>query len=190
MPLLINSGVAMTPDRKHIEQLLAAQPARPLRSTLFNFAHAYVRSADNAWATLESTNDADFIAPAIMCQSFAVELLLKFFLAIDHPTARTIDDLKNAGAKLKCHKYSELYDQLTLPTKNKIADAYSTLSGKPTNAMAFRQALIAQGDDPFVYWRYIYESNGFSHFDRIAFNLVTDALGKAAEAERKASPSV
>ena len=179
----------MTPDRKHIEQLLAAQPARSLRSTLFNIAHAYARAAGNTRGVLESTKDADFAAPAIMCLSFAVELLLKFFIAIDHPTAKTINDLKNASAKLKCHKYSELYDQLTQPTRDKIAGAYSTLSGKPTDSMAFRQALIAQGDDPFVYWRYIYESDAFSHFDLAAFHLVIDALGKAAEAERKAAPS-
>jgi phospholipase/lecithinase/hemolysin len=178
----------MTSDREHVEQFLAEQPARSLRSTLFNIAHAYARSADNNWATLESTQDPDFAAPAIMCQSFAVELLLKFFLAIDHPTAKTIDELKNAGAQLRCHKYSELFDQLTQSTKDKIAGAFSRLSGKATNAAAFRKALVAQGDDPFVYWRYIYEE-GLSHFDRVAFNLITDALGKAAEVERKASPN-
>jgi len=180
----------MTPDRQQLEQLLAALPERSLRSTLFNLAHAYARAADTSWNNLGASKDADFAAPAIMCQSFAIELLLKFFLALDHPLAKTIDDLKAAGVKLRCHKYSELYDQLTSAAKDKIANAYTTLSGKQTDATGFRHALIAQGDDPFVYWRYVYErTSGFSYFDRQAFGFITDALGKAAESERKAAPN-
>ena len=177
----------MTTD-KQLERLLAALPKRSLRSTLFNIAHAYARAADAAWSTLGTTKDADFAAPAIMCQSFAIELLLKFFLAVDQPAATTAEELKTAGVKLRCHKYSDLFDQLVPATKDKIANAFTVLSGRHTDAAGFRQALIAQGDDPFVYWRYVYETSGFSHFDRQAFNLVTDALGKAAEAERKAAP--
>ncbi len=181
----------MTTDRQKIEQLLAALPKRSLRSTLFNLAHAYARAADTSWNSFGESKNADFAAPAIMCQSFAIELLLKFFLAIDHPQAKTIDELKAAGVKLQCHKYSELYDQLTSAAKDKIANAYTALSGKQTDAAGFRYALIAQGDDPFVYWRYVYEkTTGFSHFDRQAFGFVTDALGKAAESERKAAPKV
>lgn len=174
-------------DRQRLEQTLATLPKRSLQSTLFNMAHAYARAADAAWNNLGSTKDADFAAPAIMCQSFAIELLLKFFLAVDHPSATTAEDLTKAGAKLKCHKYSELFDQLLPATKQKIANAFTRLSGKRTETAAFRDALIAQGDDPFVYWRYVYETSGVSHFDNRAFNLVTDALGKAAEAERTAA---
>lgn len=179
----------MAIDRQQLEQLLEALPKRSLRSTLFNLAHAYARAADTSWNSLGTSKDADFAAPAIMCQSFAIELLLKFFLALDHPLAETIDELKVAGVKLRCHKYSELFDQLTSTTKDRIANVYATLSGKQTDATGFRHALIAQGGDPFVYWRYVYENaTGFSHFDRQAFGLVTDALGKAAESERKAAP--
>lgn len=179
----------MTPDRQQLEQMLAALPKRSLRSTIFNIAHAYARASDISWSTLGTSKDADFAAPAIMCQSFAIELLLKFFLAVDHPAAKNTSELKTAGVRLWCHKYSELFDQLTQTSKDKIASAYTARSGKQTDAAGFRRALIAQGDDPFVYWRYIYETNSFSHFDIQAFNLVTDALGKAAEAERKVAPS-
>lgn len=179
----------MTTDRQQLERLLATLPKRSLRSTLFNTAHAYARSADASWSTLGAAKDADFAAPAIMCQSFAIELLLKFFLAVDHPAATTAEELKTAGVKLRCHKYSDLFDQLAPTTKDKIANAFTALSGKQTDAAGFRQELIAQGDDPFVYWRYVYETSWFSHFDRQAFNLVIDALGKAAEAERKAAPN-
>ena len=159
---------------------------RSLQSTLFNIAHAYARAADASWGKIESLSDADFAAPAIMCQSFAVELLLKFFLAVDHPTATSIHELEDAGVKLRCHKYSELFDQLLPTTQDKIASVFTTLSGKHTDATRFRQALIAQGDDPFVYWRYIYEHED-SSFDPQAFNIVTHTLGKSAEAERKAT---
>lgn len=179
----------MTIDRQQLERLFAGLPNRSLRSTLFNIAHAYARAADASWSSLGTTKDADFAAPAIMCQSFAIELLLKFFLVVDHPSVTTADELKTAGVKLKCHEYSELFDQLAPATKDKIAKSFTDLSGRQTDAAGFRQELIAQGDDPFVYWRYIYEETSrFSYFDRPAFNLVTDALGKAAETERKAMP--
>lgn len=176
----------MTTDKQQLEQMLAALPKRSLQSTLFNIAHAYARAADASWSTFGTTRDGDFAAPAIMCQSFAVELLLKFFLVVDHPEATTIEELKSAGVKLKCHKYSELFDQLRSATKDKIADEFTAQTGKQTDAAGFRQALIAQGDDPFVYWRYIYETSNSSHFDNQAFNFITDTLGKSAEAERKA----
>ncbi len=177
------------PHKQQLEKMLEALPKRSLRSTLFNVAHAYARAADTSWRAIAAENDADFAAPAIMCQSFAVELLLKFFLAVDHPRAGSTDQLKAGGVKLNCHKYSELFDQLRQQSKDKIASAYAATIGKPTNADGFRQALLAQGDDPFVYWRYIYESTDrISHFDMQAFLNVLTALGKAAEAERKAAP--
>ena len=174
-------------DRQQLENLLETLPKRSLQSTLFNMAHAYAQAADASWSNLGATRNADFAAPAIMCQSFTVELLLKFFLAVDHPAATTTDELKSAGVKLKCHKYSELFDQLSPSTKDKIAVTFSGLCDKQIDVIGFRQALIAQGDDPFVYWRYVYETNSISHFDNQAFNLVIDALGKAAEAERNAA---
>jgi len=150
-------------------------------------AHAYARSADSAWKQLASTSDADFAGPAIMCQSFAIELLLKFFLASDHPTAKTSDDLVAAGIKLRRHKYSELFDQLADSTKQAIADSYSAMAGSKVVVDDFRLMLVEQGDEPFVYWRYVYEKGGVSRFDLRAFKLLTDSLGKAAEVKRRAA---
>ena len=178
------------PQKKLLEKMLQAAPKRSLRSTLFNVAHAYARAANYSLQAIGAEKDADFAAPAIMCQSFAIELLLKFFLAIDHPNASTTDQLKAAGVKLKCHKYSELFDQLQQQTKDKSALAYADVIRQSASAEDFRQALLAQGDDPFVYWRYIYETQDrISHFDTQAFVNVLTALGKAAEAERKAAPN-
>ena len=176
----------MTRDKSDLERLLAEVPKRTFESTLFNLAHAYARAGDASWLSLASTKDADFAAPAIMCQSFAVELLLKYFLALDHPSATNAEELETEGVKLRRHRYSELYDQLKPATAAKIAAVFGTLTGRATDAVGFRAALIAQGDDPFVFWRYVYEAKDTRHFDSALFNHVTDALGKAAEAERKA----
>jgi hypothetical protein len=175
----------MTTGGQISEKALASCPPRSLASNFFNLANAYAMAANASRNTGQQTGNADMAAPAIMCETFAVELLLKFFLAIDHPTAMTADALKKVGVKLKCHKYSELFDQISAPTKNKIAAAYAEISGKEAGVAGFREALIIQGDEPFVYWRYVYETAGISHFDLLAFHQVVDSLGKAAEAERR-----
>jgi hypothetical protein len=68
--------------------------------------------------------------------------------------------------------------------------AYAAVIRQSASADDFRQALLSQGDNPFVYWRYIYETQDrISHFDAQAFLNVITALGKAAEVERKAAPN-
>jgi hypothetical protein len=173
-------------DKPDLEHILAGLPRRSLESTLFNLAHAYAQASDAIWAQLGASKSADLAGPAIMCQSFAIELLLKFFLLVDHPAAKTAEDLRQAGVKLKNHKYSELFNQLSSASRDKIATSFAQASRRAVTRDEFRDLLIAQGDDPFVHWRYVYEHGGVSHFDRISFNLLTDALGKAAEVERRA----
>lgn len=175
-------------DKQELEALLATLPPRSFQSALFNMAHAYAQAADVIYSKGASTGNRDFAGPAIMCQAFAVELLLKFFLATDHPNATGVEDLKAAGVKLNVHKYSQLFDQLSARAQNDLATSFADQTGQKHDPLTFRAALVAQGDDPFVYWRYIYETKAVSHFDRLAFNAVTDALGKAAEAVRKLSP--
>lgn len=178
------------PHKKLLEKMLQATPTRSLRSTLFNIANAYAKIADHSIRAITTEKNADFAAPAIMCQSFAVELLLKFFLAVDHPSTSTTEQLKAAGVKLNCHKYDELFDQLQQQTKDKIASAYENIVDRPASAAEFRQALLTQGDDPFVYWRYIYETQDqVSHFNVQDFLNVLNALGNAAAEERKAAPN-
>lgn len=176
----------MTTDDRNLDRLLSETPGRSLESTLFNLAHAYARTSDTAWSSIWSSHDADFAAPAIMCQSFAIELLLKFFLAIDHPSAATVADLERAGVKLKRHKYSELFDQLSISSKEKITASFAAVSGQATDAAGFRAALVALGD-PFVFWRYVYEADGIAGLDKPLLDRITDALGKAAESERTAA---
>lgn len=177
-------------QKEQLEELLKSLPKRTIQSTLFNIANAYAIAANVSWGAMGQTQNADLSAPALMCQSFSIEILLKFFLANDHIEHSTFEELKSSGIKLRGHKYSELFDQISTNMKNKIAKTYSSLSGKNTDANGFRDALVAQGDDPFVYWRYIYETNLTTHFDNIAFGLVLDALGVTAEQERKITEGI
>lgn len=173
---------ASMPD---IDEILSKVGTRTLNSAIFNIAHAYARAGDMASTAIIRTKDADFSAPAIMCKSFAIELLLKFFLVIPYPTAQTKADMDVVGIDLLGHKYSELYDRIQPSYQEKIANSFFNVSGKRTNSNEFRTMLLTLGDDPFVFWRYIYEKNGMSTIDIPLLENVLLAMGKAAEFERK-----
>jgi hypothetical protein len=165
--------------------MFSVMDSRSLNSTLFNIAHAYSRAGDMAGTAIFNTGDADFAAPAIMSKSFAIELLLKFFIVIAHPGVQTKADLDSMGVNLRGHVYSELYDRISPIYQNKIVDSFTALVGQPTDGPGFRKTLIDIGDDPFVFWRYIYEKSGICHLDIDLLDKVLHALGKAAEIERK-----
>lgn len=175
----------------NINEILSKRGTRTLNSSLLNIAHAYARAGDLASSAIFQTQDADFAAPAIMCKSFAIELLLKFFLVIPYPTAQTKADIDAVGIDLRGHKYSEIYDKVKPPYQEKIANSFASITGKPTDVSAFKALLLTLGDDPFVFWRYIHEKNGISTIDIPLLENVLLAMGKAAEVERKrvASPT-
>lgn len=175
----------MQASMPNIDEILSKVGTRTLNSALFNIAHAYARSGDMASTAIIQTKDADFSAPAIMCKSFAIELLLKFFLVIPYPTAQTKADIDAVGVDLRGHKYSELFDRIHASYQEKIANSFSNISGRPTNVSEFRPLLLTLGDDPFVFWRYIYEKNGMSTIDIPLLENVLFAMGKAAEFERE-----
>ena len=175
----------MKPTTQEIEEILAKAGSRSLESTLFNVAHAYARAGELSIQAISSNNDADFAAPAIMCKSFAIELLLKFFIVIAHPTAKTYVDLKALGIGLRGHLYTELFDKIEAGYQRKISDVFSVAASRQIDQHGFRAILVDIGDDPFVQWRYMYEKEGIRHFDPPLFDTVLNALGKAAEFERR-----
>lgn len=120
-----------------------------------------------------------------MCKSFAIELLLKFFIVIAYPTAKTYGDLKALGVNLRGHLYTELFDKIEAGYQKKISDAFSSATNRQVDQHGFRAILVNIGDDPFVQWRYMYEKEGVRHFDPPLFDTVLNALGKAAEFERR-----
>lgn len=177
----------MQPSLPEIEAVLAKVKSRSLESTLFNVAHAYARAGQQSVQAIFAESNADFAAPAIMCKSFAIELLLKFFIVIAYPTAQTYADLKALNVDLRGHLYTELFDKIKVNYQEKIADTFSTAANRRIDQHDFKAILVEIGDNPFVQWRYIYESKGIRHFNPPLFDTVLNALGKAAEFERRQS---
>lgn len=170
----------MTTPRDAVEQALAAAKPRAFYSALFNMANSYNQAAEMALSSIASTGNADFAGPAIMCRSFAIELLLKFFIAVQYPDKK-FKELKVAGISLRGHTYSSLFDRIEHTVQQAIADTYSKQSGTSIDVAGFRDLLIALGDEPFVTWRYIYEAEGTSHLDPRLLASVTRVLGLAAQ---------
>lgn len=175
-----NKKIPMTTLADIAEQALATAKPRALYSALFNMANVYNQAAESALSSIGGTGNADFAAPAIMCRSFAIELLLKFFIAVEHPNME-FKELKAAGVYLRGHAYSSLFDRINPQGQQVIADEYSKQAAQPIDVSEFRGLLVSLGDEPFVAWRYIYESDSISHIDCDLFALVTQALGMAAQ---------
>lgn len=172
------------PDQE-LEAILRKLLPRSLNSVLFNMANAYAQTGDLAMAAIGTSGNADFAAPAIMCKSFCVELLLKFFITVAHPDADA-QELKARGVDLYGHVYSDLFDRIHEATRRSIAASFSTVSGRQVDDGEFRRILKEDlGNDPFVSWRYVYEKKATRHLNPVLWDQVVLALGKAAELERK-----
>lgn len=190
--------MTLTPDQLQLEQILRASPPRTLRKTVFNLANAYSQAGSVVMAA--SQGNADFAGPLVMCHSFAIELLLKFFIINDQPRGKTFKQLKAGGMKFQSpnksgkpggHGYSDLFEMVSPAVQEKIAKRYCVVSGTETDIAGFSEALVSQGEEPFVKWRYIYEQEAgqFTHLDVAKFSNVLHALGEAAAAELEADPN-
>lgn len=182
-------------DEKQIDAVIKqaiAQGAKPrlLHRSIFNLADAYNQAAHLALEKGQKIGNPDYAAPMIMCQSFAIELLLKFFVVVDHPPDKKATDLTAAGIKLRGHTFSQLFDRIGAPRKEAIAKKYASVAKKQTTTPDdFRQALVDLGDDPFVSWRYVYEATGNQHISVVLLSDVSEALGLAAQdATRQLEP--
>lgn len=170
--------------RPELEKLLEGVPLRSFGSMLFNVANAYSTAAQDSWRRVSGGN-ADFAGPGIMCQAFAIELLLKFFIAVDSGRDVTWNQLKESGVNLRGHTYSSLFDRVSEEGQRRIAESCSSLAGVSVTPTLFRKKLIELGDEPFVGWRYVYENGGVSYINKKLLDQVTDALGLAAQAVRR-----
>lgn len=174
-------------DKTALDEAMAKATPRSLNSAMFNMAKAYSETGDLADREAARSGNADFIAPEILCKAFAVEMLLKFFIVIQYPDAKTKADLDKLGVNLEGHHYSTLFDRIEESRRKKIAASFSSVSGEPTTDVAFRRILKRRlGDEPFVFWRYIYEKAGNNYFDLHLLRTILQALGEAAAQERAA----
>jgi hypothetical protein len=171
--------------RRRAEEIIKNAKPVPLHQVLFNHAEFYNQGALAALAQLSASGNAGLAAPVIMCRSFAIELLLKFFLVLPHPTVMKYGELRALGVDLRGHPYSSLFDRIPMQFQDSIAATFSGLSGQSSTAADFRSTLVSLGDDPFVAWRYVYEKDDNQYLNFELFNQVTDALGTSAERELK-----
>lgn len=167
--------------KKQMDSALKSAAPRDLHRVLFNLADCYNQTAELALSHISTTSNADYAAPAIMCRSFSIELLLKFFIVADHPQAKTKADIDALGVNLRGHPYSALFDRISEVHQAYIANKYSSTSGTPTSPAEFRQLLISTGDKPFVDWRYVYESASHQYADFGLFTSLANSLGLAAQ---------
>ncbi len=166
--------------RRQMEELIRNSKPRSVLEVLLQHAEAYNRGALACIEKAQVTGNADLAAPAIMCQAFSIELLLKFFVVLPHPGVMRYSELHNLGVELRGHRFSTLFDRIASPVQDAIASTFSTQSGEPTSSAGFRAKLIELGDEPFIEWRYVYEKEGIQHLHYALFNQVVDALGLTA----------
>lgn len=138
---------------------------------------------DSAWRSLDSTHDTDFGGPAIICQTFAIELLLKFFIVAEHADAADETVFARLGLDLRGHRCVTLYERLSADSCSTLEAAFATRRSS-TMPTSLRDALVALGDDLFFKWRYVYEGSGPLAMDKALLDCVTDTLGACAALSR------
>jgi len=170
-----------------LDALLASLPPRSLESTVFNLANAYNEAAHATLAMLPKTGNADLAGPAIMCLSFSLELLLKFLRIVEaDPTgSATYEQLHARGVNLRGHGYSTHFEELSDTMRARLADRYGRVVGRTVSVEEYRAALLSQGEEPFVQWRYVYEDRTMRHLELQQFLAVVKATGLAAQDERR-----
>ena len=166
---------------KLIEAELAAAKPRHVLRTMFNMADSFAQSAQMSLHKIHQTKNADFAAPALMCQSFAIELLLKLFIVATDESIATNQDLEQSDLKLRGHTYSDLFGRLARDEKRVIAKHYEKITGEQTSDHRFNELLKSTGDSPFVEWRYAHEIIEPKHLDIALLNNLCNALGLAAQ---------
>ncbi len=169
----------MSEHELDIEKIRDQAANRTLGSVLFNLANAYNIAEQKIGEELDQSKNAYLSAPAIMCKSFSIELLLKLFIVYSYPNIKSKDDIDSSGVSLHGHKYSVLYDRINHRLRTEIAKLFTAVLGIETDETKFREKLIEIGDDPFVYWRYVYEK-GESKFNSDLAEKILRALGRAA----------
>jgi hypothetical protein len=128
-------------------------------------------------------NDAfSFVFPAIVCSSFAIELFMKFFLALEKAGNDDANRKRETG-----HRLQNLWGRINKNHRGLIAGMFRNpsrvphLNAEELRAELFEKALNEVGESPFVKWRYPYEIANVELMSHGAITEVLDALGFAAE---------
>lgn len=156
--------------------LLIADTAEPIYVNVFHIACSYNESAKLVKSQFDETGNAAFLFPSIVCQSFAIELFLKFFIFLDAEKNETASELpKRMG-----HDFSRLWDRVSKEYQELISIHYSNAPKPPNVTGGFKESLSLIGNDSFEKRRYVYEIKDydFMHLDHTT--LISDVLFNAA----------
>lgn len=166
-------------------KLLIINDNSPMYEDIFHIAYAYNKSGELINKHSDKQENAAFIFPSIVCQSFAIELFLKFFLVIDHPEICNQQDFKKVDLKLNKHSFSELWDLINLNYQNEIARHHMNCIGTQSSTAKFKKLLENIGSDSFVKWRYIHETEGINFMHISDTKQASDVLLSVAYNEMK-----
>ncbi len=148
---------------------------------IFAIALAYAKSGLLISEKAKSAEEPEFAFPAVVCSSFAIELFLKAFTALENVEAEP--DSRQA---ITGHPLVKLWNKISLARQSLIAGMFRNPTGDPlSNALDIRirffvEALTNVGLQPFVKWRYVHEFQDITHMSHAALVEITDALSHAA----------
>ncbi len=154
----------------------------PLYKVIYNTARCY-----NKGSILLSENifqgrcDGDYIAPAVLCLNFCVEMLLKSLIVIKLDNVFTIKELKNRPINLRGHSYMELFNKIDNDIQISITKMYHILYGQMITIDGFRDKLLELGSRNFEKWRYIYETGKKEELNYKLLTTISVTLGRTIE---------
>lgn len=156
--------------------LLIPDSAVPTYINLFHIACSYNTSAKLVKGQFDETGNVAFLFPSIVCQSFAIELFLKFFIFLDADKNKTASKLpKKMG-----HDFSKLWNRISSEYQKLISTHYSNAPKPPTITGGFEEGLSIIGNDSFEKWRYAHEIQNYDFMHLDYTDLVSDVLYSAA----------
>ena len=154
----------------------------PMYETMYSMACVYAHSSKLINSQVENKEGIGFISPSALCQTFSIELFLKFYLVIDYPEIYCKDDFLKHEVNIRGHAYCALWDAIEVKYRKKVVSHFRGLHGEVVDEQKFREILLLElGDDPFVKWRYIHEEKGVNFLNIPLFAKVNDALGFSAQ---------
>jgi hypothetical protein len=154
---------------------------------IFGVAVSYANSVRVIQGHSGQLDDPRYLFPAMTCASFALELLVKFFVF------KSIEsqDVKSA---IRGHKVNQLWKKVRPELQDIVVGMYHNKSGEPfTNALDRRREvfenalneLILSGSSghaqPFVDWRYPYELSEMKLMALEPVLEVMEVFGQAAQ---------
>lgn len=166
------------------ESYILIPDTKPLYLDLYNLGCAYANSAELVDDYSNKSKKILYKFPVVVSRSFALELLLKFFIVLDIPGIKNKSDFKAHGVSFRkySHKLVEIWRDIKPEYKEQIVKNYECPKNHVQTVADFESKLINIDESPFVKWRYVHEEVGINHLQYDNIKLLLDAVGKTADA--------